>query len=168
MSTPETTASPSVSSPSFRRILVPLDGSPTAEAALPFASRLARPLGLEIVLLRVVPVTTPTIVEGRRPIVVDEGQRLTQEAEDYLRGVADRLMATGVRVSIAVRTGDAAAQIVAGARESQADLIGMTTHRRTRLGRLFFGSVAEAVLRRADVPVLVVRDSEAQPARRAA
>jgi len=113
-------------------------------------------------------VTTPTIVEGRRPIVVDEGQRLTQEAEDYLRGVADRLMAAGVRVSIAVRTGDAAAQIVAGARESQADLIGMSTHRRTRLGRLFFGSVAEAVLRRADVPVLVVRDSEAQPARRAA
>jgi nucleotide-binding universal stress UspA family protein len=52
MSTPET----------YHRVLVPLDGSPLAEAVLPFVSRLARPLGLEIALLRVVPMVTPTIV----------------------------------------------------------------------------------------------------------
>lgn len=179
MSTPETTAlqidrpapleaSPATASPSYRRILVPLDGSPLAEAALPSVSSLARPLGLEIALLRVVPVIVPKVVEGRRQIVVDEGQRLAQEAEDYLRGVADRLAADGFRVFTSVRSGDAAAEIIAGAGECQADLIGMTTHGRTGLPRLFFGSVAEAVLRRASIPVFVVRETEAQAARRAA
>ncbi len=180
MSTPETTAlqidrpapledSPSGAPSAYHRVLVPLDGSPLAEAVLPFVSRLARPLGLEVALLRVVPMVAPTIVEGgTRQIIVDQGQRLAQEAEDYLRGVADRLVADGFRVSRAVRTGEAEAEIIAGARECQADLIGMMTHGRTGLGRLFFGSVAEAVLRHADIPVFVVRATEGQSASRAA
>jgi nucleotide-binding universal stress UspA family protein len=159
MSTPET----------YHRVLVPLDGSPLAEAVLPFVSRLARPLGLEIALLRVVPMVTPKIVQGgTRPIILDQGERLREEAEAYLRGVAAGLAADGFPVSTTVRTGEAAPEIVAGARECQADLIGMMTHGRTGLGRLFFGSVAEAVLRHAAVPVFVVRATEAQLARGAA
>jgi nucleotide-binding universal stress UspA family protein len=158
MSTPET----------YHRVLVPLDGSPLAEAVLPFMSRLARPLGLEIALLRVVPMVTPQIVEGgTRKIILDRGERLREEAEAYLRGVAARLVADGFRVTTTVRTGEAAPEIVAGARECQADLIGMMTHGRTGLGRLLFGSVAEAVLRHAAVPVFVVRATEAQLARSA-
>jgi nucleotide-binding universal stress UspA family protein len=158
MSTPET----------YHRVLVPLDGSPLAEAVLPFMSRLARPLGLEIALLRVVPMVTPQIVEGGgRQIILDQGERLREEAEAYLRGVAARLVADGFRVTTTVRTGEAAPEIVAGARECQADLIGMMTHGRTGLGRLLFGSVAEAVLRHAAVPVFVVRATEAQLARSA-
>jgi nucleotide-binding universal stress UspA family protein len=156
MSTPET----------YHRVLVPLDGSPLAEAVLPFVSRLARPLGQEIALLRVVPMVTPKVVQGgNRPIILDQGERLREEAEAYLRGVAARLVADGFRVTTAVRTGAAAPEIVAGARECQADLIGMMTHGRTGLGRLFFGSVAEAVLRHAAVPVFLVRATEAQLAR---
>lgn len=159
MGTPET----------YRRVLVPLDGSPLAEAVLPFVSSLARPLGLEIALLRVIPVITPKVVEGgTRRIILDQGERLREEAEVYLRGVAGSLVADGFRVTTTVRTGEAAPEIVAGARECQADLIGMMTHGRTGLGRLFFGSVAEAVLRHAAVPVFVVRATEAQLARSAA
>ena len=159
MGTPET----------YRRVLVPLDGSPLAEAVLPFVSRLARPRGLEIALLRVIPVVTPKVVEGgTRRIILDHGERLREEAEVYLRGVAGSLVADGFRVTTTVRTGEAAPEIVAGARECQADLIGMMTHGRTGLGRLFFGSVAEAVLRHAAVPVFVVRATEAQLARSAA
>jgi nucleotide-binding universal stress UspA family protein len=159
MGTPET----------YRRVLVPLDGSPLAEAVLPFVSSLARPLGLEIALLRVIPVVTPKVVEGgTRRIILDQGERLREEAEVYLRGVAGSLVADGFRVTTTVRTGEAAPEIVAGARECQADLIGMMTHGRTGLGRLFFGSVAEAVLRHAAVPVFVVRAAEAQLARSAA
>jgi nucleotide-binding universal stress UspA family protein len=73
----------------YHRVLVPLDGSPLGEAVLPFVSRLARPLGLEIALLRVVPMVTPKIVQGgTRPIILDQGERLREEAEAYLRGVA--------------------------------------------------------------------------------
>ena len=63
MGTPET----------YHRVLVPLDGSPLAEAILPFVSRLARPLGLEIALLRVVPTVAPKIVpmnQGSTPTTV--------------------------------------------------------------------------------------------------
>jgi nucleotide-binding universal stress UspA family protein len=159
MGTPET----------YHRVLVPLDGSPLAEAVLPFVSSLAGPLGLEISLLRVTPVVTPKVLEGgTQRIILDQGERLREEAEAYLRGIASRLVADGFRVTTTVRTGEAAPEIVAGARECQADLIGMMTHGRTGLGRLFFGSVAEAVLRHAAVPVFVVRATEAQLARSAA
>lgn len=153
---------------SYRRVLVPLDGSPVAEAVLPFVSRLARPLRLEIALLRVTPVVVPHVLEGARTVVRDDRQRLTLEAEEYLRGVADRLCADGFQTLTAVRSGESATEILAGVHECHADLIAMTTHGRSGLGRLFFGSVAEAVLRRAEVPVLLVRATAAERTRRAA
>jgi nucleotide-binding universal stress UspA family protein len=58
------------------------------------------------------------------------------------------------------------AEIIAGVGEAQADMIIMTTHGRTGLGRLLFGSVAEGVLRQADVPVFLMRQTEAQLAAR--
>ncbi|MGH7279552.1 MAG: universal stress protein [Candidatus Rokuibacteriota bacterium] len=153
----------------LRRMLVPLDGSPVAETIIPFVSRIARPLGLEIVLLRAVPAVPPQVVEGgARHMVIDNTDRLRQEADDYLRATADGLSTNGFRVLTAVRVGDAATEIVAGARECQVDVIAMTTHGRTGLGRLLFGSVAEAVLRRAHVPVLTMRATEAERTAQAA
>jgi nucleotide-binding universal stress UspA family protein len=150
-----------------RRALVPLDGSPLAEAIIPFVAQLAGPLGLEIALLRAVPRTPPQVIEGSR-VVLDNSERLSQEAGEYLSAVADRLSANGLRVSTTVRVGDPATEILAGAHDCEAGLIAMTTHGRSALGRLLFGSVAEAVLRRADVPVFVVRATHAGEARKAA
>jgi nucleotide-binding universal stress UspA family protein len=59
-------------------------------------------------------------------------------------------------------------EIVAAARQTGADLIAMTTHGRSGLGRLLFGSVAEAVLRESRLPVFLMRVTEAQVAQRAA
>jgi nucleotide-binding universal stress UspA family protein len=67
-----------------------------------------------------------------------------------------------------VRRGNPAEEIVAAARESGADLIAMSTHGRGGLGRLVFGSVAQAVLRHVDMPVFLMRATEAKVARRAA
>jgi nucleotide-binding universal stress UspA family protein len=78
------------------------------------------------------------------------------------------LSTTGLTVLTSVRVGDPATEIRAGAHECEVDLIAMTTHGRTALGRLMFGSVAEAVLRRAHVPVFVVRATEAGAGRKAA
>lgn len=150
-----------------RRVLVPLDGSPVAEAIVPFVSRIARPLGLEIALVRAVPRIPPQVYEGSR-VVLDITERLNQEADAYLRTIADRLSASGFRVLTAVRVGDPAAEILAAARECEADLIAMTTHGRGALGRLLFGSVAEAVLRQAPVPVFIVRATEAGAGQKAA
>jgi len=72
-----------------------------------------------------------------------------------------------VRVDTRVRWGYAADEIVRAAREAEADLIAMSTHGRSGLGRAIFGSVAQAVLRQAETPVFLMRATEAQVAGRA-
>jgi nucleotide-binding universal stress UspA family protein len=83
------------------------------------------------------------------------------DAQGYLEPLVASLKAKGVRAGARVRIGDPATEIVAAAKEINADLIAMTTHGRTGLGRLLFGSVAEAVLRGSPIPVFLLRTSEA-------
>ncbi len=84
-----------------------------------------------------------------------EADRLRYEAQVYLHEVARRL--AGFPVEYAVRFGDPAEEILEESRESGADLIAMATHGRTGIARLWLGSVAEAVFRRRQVPVVLVR-----------
>jgi nucleotide-binding universal stress UspA family protein len=74
----------------------------------------------------------------------------------------------GLQVFTATRSGEAPQEIVAASRELKADVIAMTTHGRTGLKRLLFGSVAEAVLRTADTPVFMVRAAYLEAAMRVA
>ena len=74
----------------------------------------------------------------------------------------------GVRVRAQVRRGEPADEIVSAASEAGADLIAMSTHGRSGLGRLLFGSVAAAVLRQADIPVFLLRATEKQVTTRVA
>lgn len=141
----------------YKRVLVPVDGSALSAAILPFIAQIARPLGSEVVLLRVVPAFLPEVVEGSRHVAIDELVARLAEAKGYLEGLADVLAGQGVRVRIEVRRGDPVLQIAAVARELDADLIAMTTHGRSGLDRLLFGSVAGAVLRRAEIPVFLMR-----------
>lgn len=152
----------------FRRALIPLDGSAVAEAVIPAFLEFAAPLNLEVVLLQVLAAIPSQVSEELRRGVANPMERLHQEAEAYLGGYAADLCARGLSTRTAVRVGDAATEIVAGAREYQADVIAMTTHGRSGLTRLLFGSVAEAVLRRASVPVFLMRITEAEAARHAA
>jgi nucleotide-binding universal stress UspA family protein len=141
----------------YKRVLVPVDGSALSAAILPFIAQIAGPLGSEIVLLRVVPAFLPEGAEGSRHVVIDELLARLAEAKGYLDGVAEGLAGQGVRVRVEVRRGDPVFQIAAVARELDADLIAMTTHGRSGLDRLLFGSVAGAVLRRAKIPVFLMR-----------
>lgn len=152
----------------YKRALIPLDGSPVAETILPFILDIAGPLDIEVVLLRVLPPVPPMPVEGSTPVLIDdEGTRRT-DAEEYLAPLAVDLRNKGVRVETLVRPGIPATQIVEAARSAKADLIAMTTHGRSGIRRLMFGSVAEAVLRHSDIPVFLLRATEAEVARRAA
>ena len=138
-------------------ILVPLDGSPLAECALPKATELAEAANATIVLLRAAEAHT---LPGVDP--TDAQVRVVAEAEEYLAQVAERLRTVGVRhVVPTVWYGPPASTIVEGARFQKADLIVMTTHGRSGLGRLILGSVAESVLRGTRTPILLIRTSEA-------
>ena len=152
----------------YKRALVPLDGSVVAEGIIPFILEIAGPLDMEVVLLRVVVPIPPSVIEGSRHVDVEDVEKRRLEAEEYLAPIAGELRAKAVRVRTQVRRGAPTAEILAGAREARADLIAMTTHGRSGLGRLLFGSVAEAVLRQSEVPVFLMRQTEAQVAARAA
>ena len=121
--------------------------SALAEGAIPLILEIAGPLDLEVVLVRVVQPLPPEVVEGSRYVTVEDVPARMAEAEGYLRGVAARLEARGIRTRSEARRGDPVTEIVAAAKAAGADLIAMTTHGRSGLGRLLFGSVAEAVLR---------------------
>src|SRR5207245_11748155 len=114
----------------------PLEGSMVAEAIVPFILEIAGPLDMEVSLLRVVVPAPSMVVEGSSYVVVEDIEKLRANAEKYLASVAAELRGQGVRVTIQVRFGEAVAEILAAAREVEADLIAMTTHGRGGLGRL--------------------------------
>ena len=152
----------------YKRALIPLDGSMVAESIIPFILEVAGPLDMEVALLRVLVPLPPIAVEGTRPVVIEDVGKLRADAEEYLASIAAELRAQGVRVTTAVRRGEPVAEILDVAREVDADLIAMTTHGRSGLSRLLFGSVAAAVLSHAEVPVFLMRQTAAHVATRAA
>lgn len=152
----------------YKRAVVALDGSPVAEAIIPFILEIAGPLDMEVVLVRVNRPVPPEVIEGSRHVIVEDPETSRVDAEEYLAPVAVELRNKGVRVRTQVRRGPPAEEIVQAARDVGADLIAMTTHGRSGFGRLLFGSVAEAVLRESRLPVFLMRVTEAQVAARAA
>ncbi len=152
----------------YKRAVVPLDGSIMAETIIPFIMEIAGPMDLEVVLLRVIPPIPARVIQDSRPGVVEGLETRHVDVDEYLAALAAELRSGGVRARTEVRYGDPATEIVAGAQAVGADLIAMTTHGRGGLGRVLFGSVAEAVLRRAEIPVYLMRQTEADVARRAA
>ena len=122
----------------FRTIVVPLDGTPQAAAALPVARAVARATEGELVLVRVA-----------------SSAEVLSEPERYLRAIAREFQ--DVRVDCVVRQGKPAREIIAAAAAGHADLIVMATHGRVGLQRVLAGSVSERVLAESSVPVLLVR-----------
>jgi nucleotide-binding universal stress UspA family protein len=146
----------------YKRVVVPLDGSPLAEEMLRFIVDIAGPLDLEVVLLRVIRVLPPQVTESLRAALLESTELTVAEARAYLAPLAENLKLRGIRVRTEVRRGEPVDEIVEAARAADADLIAMTTHGRSGLGRWLFGSVAEAVLRQAEIPVFLMRMTEAQ------
>ena len=154
---------------SHKRVLVALDGSTACESVLRFLLEIAGPLDMTVMLLHVLEPMPPQVLEAAPHVIIDDVEARRKEAEEYLAPIAAALRSKGVDTSWAIRRGRPADEILAAARESGADLIAMATHGRTGLGRLLFGSVAEAVLRHAPVPVFMIREPhtvEAAPAAR--
>jgi nucleotide-binding universal stress UspA family protein len=135
------------------KLLVPLDGSKLAEHAIEKALEVGEGREPTVLLLRAAEASTWPGVDP-----TDEQIRVVREAEEYLDAVKAALRAKGIlRVETSVWYGPPASAIVEAARVGGADLIVMSTHGRSGLGRLILGSVAEAVLRGTTTPILLLR-----------
>ena len=145
------------------KIMVPLDGSEVAESALADAFDLARRDWGSVVLMRA---AEAHVLPGGDPTLAQVGA--VAEAEKYLADLRVQLEQRGIRnVETHVWYGPPAASIIEAASVYKPDLIVMTTHGRSGVGRLIFGSVAESVLRGTAIPIFLRRPSEAsvdQPA----
>jgi len=153
------------SSPSFRSILVPLDGSQLAEQALPLAVRIARAAGskLRLVLVHQLPPAPLDPASAKLFTSIDLATRKSERA--YLRRVQARLREEGVRLSSAVTlTGVVGPALDTYVRELGIDLVVMATHGRGGIRRAWLGSVADHLIRHLEVPVLLVRPEEGRPA----
>ena len=143
-------------------ILVPLDGSPFAEQALPLAVAMARAADMPLELLRVHQAHPVGYAQDTMLTGLDLDLRAREAASEYLDRIAVKVAGES---ALAVRTAllddrSVANAICRQAEESRVALIAMTTHGRTGILRTVRGSVADAVVRHAPVPVLMWRPSE--------
>jgi nucleotide-binding universal stress UspA family protein len=149
-------------------ILVPLDGSRFAEQALPLAERLARSSSA---CLRLALVHTPSASwdPGVEFSLFDPEmeQQLRERELNYLESLAGRLMnGGGLHVECALLTGSVAEALEDYVERTGTDLVLMTSHGRGGIGRLVLGNVADQLVLRLDVPVLVIRPEEKKAAAR--
>lgn len=141
----------------FEHLLVPLDGSWLAEAALPPVAYLAEVLGAWVTLVHVVEQDAPQQIHSERHLVDPD------EAAVYLAEAAGRAFPPGVRVEWHVHTApqrDVARSIVAHVDELAPDLIVMCTHGQGGLQTWLFGSIAQQVIALGATPVLLIRPSD--------
>jgi nucleotide-binding universal stress UspA family protein len=147
--------------PRVQRILAPTDFSPGAEPALQWATSLGAAFGAELVILTVLDLSLAGVPGlptefAAMPAAAELISRLRAETKTEMAKVA----AEYPKAKTIVREGVPRTSIVDVAREVGADLIVMGTHGRTGLAHIFFGSVAEYVVRHSQIPVLTVRQKE--------
>jgi len=135
----------------LKTILLPLDGSSLAERALTYVAVLARRCEARVILVQAVQAHT---LPGTDPSGAQF--EVTSGAEEYLKHASGRLSADGIVTETHVYYNDPVHAILDAATRQRADLIVMSTHGRGGLSRMLYGSVADQILRRARVPVLLV------------
>lgn len=147
----------------YERILVPVDGSSTAQRGLDEALDIALKLGSKLRLLHVVDDASLTAVASSLASNLgDLLASLAQAGEQVLADAQARARARGVAAEVALRhctVGRVSDVIVKEAVDWPGDLIVIGTHGRRGAERLLLGSDAEQVLRVAPVPVLLVRET---------
>jgi nucleotide-binding universal stress UspA family protein len=142
----------------IRSILVPLDGSPSAEEALPLALAVARQAEAAVQLVHVHLLVSEMFAEARACMESTFDPRAQERAAAYLDDVVRRVEpAANVPVSPVLLEGSVPDALHEHVVASKADLVVMATHGRGPVSRFWLGSVADALVRRLPVPVLLVR-----------
>ena len=149
----------------YEKILVPLDGSKVAEAALPdvqdLVIRMAPRTRVEVTLLQVISNLTYNVLTPEEEVQIPYNEadlkQIKQNALDYLERVAVPMRAKGIDVKTMVTVGHAAEDIIKAAKQTGANVIAMSTHGYSGIKRWALGSVADKVLHSSEIPVFIVR-----------
>lgn len=154
----------------LKHVLIALDGSDFAEKALDVAQRVMGPGG-KVTLVTAVQTPEPPlyIYPGAdvASVILEDTEQIRTEpdkAQRYLEHVGKNLQLAGIQVDVVVGAGEPAPLIIDRAFKLGVEAIVLTTHGRSGLSRLLFGSVTEEVLRDAPCPVIVVPNREQQRA----
>ena len=175
----------------FEKILVPLDETQVSAGIIPVVTELAKKTGAEVVLLTVLDVESsgptsggiragaPSLTAGGQlgpvgavgtpePVAYQAGpypsqvdEKAADDARHRLREFANNLVDEGVDSKSEVRFGEPGEVILSTASERGCDLIAMSTHAKSGLGRILMGSVTEEVIRGSGTPVLTIKPPEA-------
>lgn len=147
----------------LQRILVPTDGSPESEKAIPIAAQIARAQGAELVVVRSIEPAPWLAAAGPEPAATDVFEEMLetieQEAQESLARIEADLQAQGLRARAETLHGSPAATLLDWEVAHEPDLLVMATHGRSGLARFTMGSVTDRLVREGQTPVLVVRRS---------
>ena len=147
----------------YKRILVPLDGSKRAEAILPHVEKLARCFDARVIFLSILePIKIMASEGGYIPnitTILHSQEEVKQRIEGYLKGIKGEFREKGLSGKTVVVEGPIVNSIINAAEREHVDLIGMSSHGRTGLSHVFYGSVAAGVLHRIDRPLLLIRET---------
>lgn len=141
----------------FKQLLVPLDGSMLAEAAIPVAAELSRKLQAEVTLLHVIEKNAPEEVHGQRHLTQEE------DAKAYLESIAKTKFASSTRVTFHVHTEEVsqvAHSIVEHSGEFAPDLIILCAHGEGGIHDFVLGSIPQQVIAAGSIPVLLLQPEE--------
>jgi nucleotide-binding universal stress UspA family protein len=146
----------------YKTILVPMDGSKRAEVILPHVEAIAHHFKARVVLLRVVESHPVVVTPGVESFDLNlEGRRQhTDEVDAYLAGLRGEFREKNIKTNRFVEHGPVVETILSVALREDADLIAMTSHGRSGIFRVFYGSVAAGVLQRVDRPLLLIRSRQ--------
>jgi len=140
----------------YKRILLPLDGSSLAEQALPHAIAIAERFQSELILLQVL-VPLPRAPTSTEATVLRAEEATAALVREYLKRVAASVQEPSITVQVITIEGRPHFQILQYAETNQVDMIVMCSRGQSGLSRWMVGSVADRVMRGANVPVLLVR-----------
>jgi nucleotide-binding universal stress UspA family protein len=142
----------------YKRILVPLDGSPSSEVVFPHILPLAQTFDAELILLQVILEPAKEFSVPISPLSPPkEIRKIQTKSKAYLKKICAKLERDGTRTSYLIRQGGISESILEVAETMQADLITMSTHGHSKTRLFLLGSVTYQVVRHAPLPVLVIR-----------
>ena len=142
----------------YDTILVPLDGSKRAETIINHITELAQKFNSKLILLTAI---ESRLFQGSEEMAVASmgasSEEETKNAETYLAHLQKELIQNDIQVETRVIMGLPAVVIKETAEQENADLIAIASHGRGGLARVFYGSVATAILNQVDRPLLLIR-----------
>ena len=141
----------------YKKILVPLDGSKLSESVLNHVVTIATSCQVpKVILIRVRKPLDESIWETMDTEIAEElDQAYHDESVKYLKGIAKKLEKKDIVVETEVLEGNPAEEIIKYSKNNVVDLITMSTHGRSGFSRIFFGSVADKVMRQTEIPILL-------------